>query len=238
MSRVTDRTLHEPRVQFNDLIPDPLVHCNTNNKQKFRTYLPWVCLCYGLCKSLKKIKQHPPNNHSQRANTPTNQGKTETSLTRLLPRIASVMRLPMYRPRGMFSRAWHQSHVFSRLASVKRFPALGIGHTFSRAWHQSNVFPRLASVTRFLALGISQTFSRAWHRSYVFPRLAPVARFLAFGIGDMFSRAWHQSHIFTRLAPVASFPALGNGCTFFRPGLKLHGLALISRFLDKTFKCL
>ena len=124
----------------------------------------------------------------------------------------------------MFSRAWHQFHVFPRLAPVSRFPALGISCTFFRAWYQFHVLPRLAPVARFPALGTSCTFSRAWHQLHILPRLAPVAHFPALGTSSLSSRARHRLHIFLSsasssapagrrkaVALVTGFPALGNG---------------------------
>lgn len=41
----------------------------------------------------------------------------------------------------MFSRAWHQSHVFGGLCN---------GYNFPRSWHQLHVFPLLASSKTFI----------------------------------------------------------------------------------------
>ena len=104
---------------------------------------------------------------------------------------------------------------FNQLNRFMFFPFETCLCLFSRAWHQLHVFPRLASVACFPPLGICCMFSRAWHQLHVFSRLASVACFPALGICCMFSRAWHQLHVFLHLAPVAwhwlnSFPCLAR----------------------------
>ena len=110
---------------------------------------------------------------------------------------------PALDARLMFSRPWHDFHVFPRiLIPVECFPALNAGFMFSCAWQQLHDFPRLSHVPCFPALDRVSMFSRAWHQLHVFPRLTRVSCFPTLH--------WHGYNLFPR-RKLVTFPRAWHG---------------------------